>query len=395
MKPAIEGGNPVRKDLLIFGEPFICEQEIMEVVDTLRSGWLSTGPRTKEFEEEFKEYIGCKYAIALNSCTAGLNLALNVIGVKNGDEIITTPLTHVSVANAIVNHNAKPIFVDVDKNTQNIDPSLIEKKITSKTKAIIPVHLGGRPCAMNEIMEIAERNGLIVIEDAAHAIEAKYYNKKIGSIGDMTVFSFYATKNLTTGEGGMLTTNKKEWADKIKLLRFHGMTRTAFEKYKTGSKLYDVVLPGYSYNMTDIQAAIGLHQLRRLEENLKIREKYFHMYNEAFKNIKEIITPKEEGKIRHARHLYSIIIKTQFLKINRDKFTEALQAENISAGIHFPVIHLMSYYRKKFGYKRGDFPNAEYISERTISLPLSAKLTEKDVNDVIKAVKKIIGYYKL
>jgi dTDP-4-amino-4,6-dideoxygalactose transaminase len=395
MKPAIEGGNPVRKDLLIFGEPFICEQEIMEVVDTLRSGWLSTGPRTKEFEEEFKEYIGCKYAIALNSCTAGLNLALNVIGVKNGDEIITTPLTHVSVANAVVNHNAKPIFVDVDKNTQNIDPSLIEKKITSKTKAIIPVHLGGRPCAMNEIMEIAERNGLIVIEDAAHAIEAKYYNKKIGSIGDMTVFSFYATKNLTTGEGGMLTTNKKEWADKIKLLRFHGMTRTAFEKYKTGSKLYDVVLPGYSYNMTDIQAAIGLHQLRRLEENLKIREKYFHMYNGAFKNIREIITPKEEGKIRHARHLYSIIIKTQFLKINRDKFTEALQAENISAGIHFPVIHLMSYYRKKFGYKRGDFPNAEYISERTISLPLSAKLTEKDVNDVIKAVKKIIGYYKL
>jgi dTDP-4-amino-4,6-dideoxygalactose transaminase len=262
-------------------------------------------------------------------------------------------------------------------------------------KAIIPVHLYGRPCRMDEIIRIARENNLFVIEDAAHAVEAYYQDKKIGTIGDFSAFSFYATKNVVTGEGGMITTNNDQWAKRLRVLRLHGLSKDAWKRYsQEGFTPYDIFYPGYKYNMMDIQAALGIHQLKRVEANLKIREKYFKMYNQAFSNIPEIETPIEEKNIRHARHLSTILLKLEKLKCDRNQFVAALQAENIGIGIHFLVLHLSSYYKKKSGYKRGDFPNAEYISDRTISLPLSTKLSEKDINDVIKAVKKVVGFYR-
>ncbi len=413
-KLALFGGKPVRQEFLVFGAPDIREAEIEEVVKTLKSGWLSTGPRVARFEKDFKNYIGCKHAIALNSCTAGLHLALEIAGIGEGDEVITTPLTFTSTANVIIHQGATPVFADVERETGNIDPQRIEEFIKTKcrldpktgrqanrqtgqlVKAIIPVHLYGRPCRMDEIVEIANENNLLVIEDAAHAVEARYRNKKIGNIGDLTTFSFYATKNVVTGEGGMITTNNDERAKKLRVLRLHGLSKDAWKRYsKEGFTPYDILYPGFKYNMMDIQAALGIHQLKRVEENLKIREKYFKIYNQAFSNIPEIEIPIEEKDIRHARHLYTILLKLEKLKCDRNQFAVALQAENIGIGIHFLALHLSSYYKKKFGYKRGEFPNAEYISDRTISLPLSTKLTIKDIGDVIKVVKRVIFHYKI
>jgi dTDP-4-amino-4,6-dideoxygalactose transaminase len=394
-KLALLGGKPVRREILVFGAPDIREAEIEEVVKTLKSGWLSTGPKVAQFEEDFKNYIGSKYAVALASCTAGLHLALEVIGIKTGDEVITTPLTFTATANVIVHRGATPVFADVLKETGNIDPAAIEKKITKRTKAIIPVHLYGQPCRMDEIMAIARKNKLFVIEDAAHALETYCQDKKIGNIGDFTAFSFYATKNVVTGEGGMVTTNNDQWARNLRSLRLHGMSKDAWKRYsQDGFTPYDIIYPGYKYNMMDIQAALGIHQLRRVEKNLKIREKYYKLYTQAFGDIPEVVTWAEKKDGRHARHLYTILLKLEELKCTRDEFVCALQAENIGIGIHFLALHLTSYYRSTFGYKKGDFPNAEYVSDRTVSLPFSTKLTEEEINDVIKAVKKVITYYR-
>jgi dTDP-4-amino-4,6-dideoxygalactose transaminase len=393
--PAIAGGRPVRKKFLIFGKPQIGTKEIKEVASTIRSGWLSTGPKVKKFEDRFKRYIGSRHAIALNSCTAGLQLALEAAGVGKGDEVITTALTFAATANVIVHSGARPVFADVDPSTMNISPEEIEKKITKRTKAIMPVHMAGKPCDMAPIMSIARKHRLFVIEDAAHAIETRYRRRKIGDIGDATVFSFYATKNLTTGEGGMLTTNNSKWAEKIRILSLHGISKSAWTRYtEKGFRPYDILCAGYKFNMMDIQASLGLHQLARIEANLRIRRKYYKMYNKAFKPIPQIITPKEEKNIKDARHLYIILIDTDSLKIDRNKFIMALKAENIGSGIHFSAVHLSSFYKKRFGYRRGDLPNTEYISKRTLSLPLSAELKAGDIRDVIKAVKKITSYYK-
>jgi len=262
--------SPVRNDFLVFGTPAIEQPEIDEVVKCLKSGWIGTGPRVHKFENSFRDYIGSKYAMALNSCTASLHLSMLVSGVKSGDEIITTPMTFAATSNAIIHTGAKPVFVDVEKDSMNIDPNLIEKAITPQTKAILPVHFAGRPCKMDHIMEIAQKNNLLVIEDAAHAIEAKYKGQKIGNIGDMTCFSFYVTKNLVTGEGGMVTTNNEEWAKKVKVLGLHGLSKDAWKRFADeGYKHYQVVSPGFKYNMMDIQASLGIHQLERLEKNFE------------------------------------------------------------------------------------------------------------------------------
>ena len=388
---AAEGGRPVRETFLVFGAPQILEDEIREVVDTLRSGWIGTGPKVRRFERMFAEYIGAKHAVALSSCTAGLELALEVLGIGPGDEVITTPLTFSATANVIVHRGARPVFADIELPSMNIDPNEIERRITPKTKAIIPVHFAGRPCRMDDIMDIARRHGLFVIEDAAHAIEAWYRGRKIGTIGDMTCFSFYATKNLTTAEGGMVTTENDEWAEEIRIKSLHGISKDAWRRYtEAGFQPYDTLYAGYKFNMTDIQASLGIHQLRRIEENLKIRERIWRRYNEAFADIPEIITPAEEEGIRHARHLYTILLDIDRLRIDRNRFIELLKAENIGAGIHYIALHLHSFYRKTFGYKRGDFPNAEYVSDRTVSLPLSPKMTDQDVEDVIRAVRKVV-----
>lgn len=390
-KIAVSPRRPIREKFLVFGSPMIEEPEINEVVDSLRSGWLSTGPKVAKFEEMFKEYIGCQYALAVNSCTAGLHLAMLVSGVGPGDEVITAPMTFAATANVITHVGAKPIFVDIGRTTMNIDPNLIERKITRKTKAIIPVHFAGRPCDMNAIMEIANRHNLLVIEDAAHAVEAKYKGKKIGNIGHLTAFSFYVTKNVVTGEGGMVTTNTSEWAEKIERYALHGLSKGAWRRYSDeGFKHYQVVYPGYKYNMMDIQAALGIHQLGRVEKYLKRREEIWQRYNEAFQGLPVITPTPPETETRHARHLYTLLLDIVRLSTDRDTFQQALYYENIGTGIHFIALHLHPYYRDKYGYKRGDFPNAEFVSDRTISLPLSAKLSDEDVQDVIRAVKKII-----
>lgn len=380
-----------RKNFLVFGKPYIGKQEINEVVDTLRSGWWGTGPKTELFEKNFKKYAKSKHSLAVNSATAGLHLALKVLGIGPGDEVITTPLTFVSTVNVILHCGAIPVFADIDRNDWNIDPKEIEKKITKKTKAILPVHLHGRPCKMDEIMDIAKKHKLFVVEDAAHAIEAQYRGEKIGSIGDATVFSFYVTKNLATAEGGMITSNNKKLIDAARILSLHGLSHDAYKRYSVHHyRQYEAIAPGFKYNMTDIQASLGLHQLARLERNAKVRKKYWQMYDDAFADISEITIPKPEDKnTRHAHHLYAILLSLEKLKITRDNFVDKLIKENIGSGVHFTPVHLHKYYRNTFGFKKGNFPNAEFVGERILSLPLGANLTIRDVQDVIMAVKKI------
>src|SRR3989344_8317505 len=366
------------------------------MVDTLNSGWWGTGPKTEYFEKQFSKYIGSKYAIGVNSATAGLHLALLGLGIGPGDEVITTPLTFCSTINVILHAGAKPVFADVDINDWNIDPKEIEKKITKKTRAIMPVHLHGRPCKMDKIMQIAKKHKIFVIEDAAHAVEASFKKKKIGNIGDITVFSFYVTKNLATGEGGMITLKDKKIADKIKALSLHGLSKDAYRRYSVKYfKTYQCLYPGFKYNLTDLASSLGIHQLRRINENAKLRKKYWYMYNEAFNKISEIIKPApEEKNTYHARHLYAILLNLKKLKINRNQFVDLLLKSNIGSGVHFIPVHMHSYYRKTFGFKKGDFPNAEFIGERILSLPLGANLSEKDVNDVIFTIKRIINNNK-
>jgi dTDP-4-amino-4,6-dideoxygalactose transaminase len=392
--PAYEGGKPVRNNFLIFGSPKIGNREIAEVVDSLKSGWLSTGPKVARFESGVKDYIGSSYSLALNSCTAGLHLALLAYGVGKGDEVITSPLTFAATANVIEHVGAKPVFADVELDTMNIDPKEIEKKISKKTKAIIPVHLAGRPCNLDAIIKIASRNKLKIIDDAAHAFGASYHGKKIGNISDATAFSFYVTKNLVTGEGGMLTTNNKRIAETVELYALHGMSHGAWKRYSDeGFKHYLIQLPGYKYNMMDIQAAIGIHQLERFDKDQKKREGIWKFYDKKLNSLPLQIPGEVEPNTTHSRHLYTILVALEKLKVNRDFILNALKAENIGSGVHFIALHLHPYYKKKYGYRKGSFPIAEYISARTISLPLSAKLTKEDVQDVVNAVSKVMNYY--
>ena len=390
-------GPSKRESFLVFGSPDIQEAEIEEVVDTLRSGWLGTGPRTHRFEQQFKAFVGSKHALALNSCTAGIHLALDVLDIGPGDEVITTPISFASTANVIIHRGARPIFVDVHPTTMNIDPAQIERAITPRTRAILPVHLAGRPCEMDQIIDIAQHHGLYVIEDAAHALEAWYRNQKVGAIGDITAFSFYVTKNVCTGEGGMVTTQNDAWADEMRVKSLHGISRDAWKRYSAeGFQPYETIYPGYKYNMMDMQAALGIHQLARVEENLKARERYSQIYDSAFSDLPEVLVPSRElppGSL-HAHHLYTILLDLDRLDINRNEFIEALKSDNIGTGIHFTALHLHRYYQEMLHHLPGDYPKAEWIGERTVSLPLSPKLTDGDVADVIEAVKRTIARHR-
>lgn len=380
-----------RQEMLIFGSPAIEEAEIEEVSKTIRSGWLGTGPRVEQFENVFKSYTGAKHAMAVNSCTAGLHLALVVAGLRPGDEVITTPLTFCATANAIIHAGGRPVFVDVDPNTMNMDPAQIEDAITPKTRALLPVHFAGRPCDMDSLLDIAKRHDLFIIEDAAHCIEGVYKGRKIGNIGDITCFSFYVTKNIVTGEGGMVTTNRDAWADKIKMYALHGLTKDAWKRYSDeGFKHYRVVFPGFKYNMMDIQAAIGLEQMKRVERYHARRQEIWNQYNDAFQVLPVSCPAPPEPDTTHAYHLYTLLLDISKVNLTRDEFQQRLYEKKIGTGIHFISLHLHDYYRKTFGYKPEDFPVAAYISERTISLPLSAKLADHDVADVIEAVRSIL-----
>ena len=376
---------------IIFGSPYIGREEIAEMAKTLKSGWIGTGPKVAKFEQQISGYIGAKFGLALNSCTAGLHLSLLVCGVGPGDEVITSPLTFCATVNTIIHSGATPVFVDVDRLTMNLDASRIEKAITKKTKAIMPVHLAGRPCAMDKIMKIAKKHKLYVIEDAAQALGSEYKGKKIGQIGDLTCFSFYVTKNIITGEGGMVTTSNKNFAEKIKIYGLHGMSKDAWKRYSDdGYRHYQVVYPGFKYNMTDMQASLGIHQLKRIAVFDKIRQKIWTLYNEGFKNLPVERPAPFEKNTHHNKHLYTILVDKNKCGISRDKFMLELHRRGVGTGVHFMPIHLHKYYRERFGYRLGDYPNAEFIGFRTVSLPLSAKLSRADVDRIIKAVKEVI-----
>ena len=394
-KLALHGGSSVRKEFLVFGSPHFEEDEINEVVDSIRSGWVGMGPKVAKFEKMFSQYVGTRHAIGLNSCTAGLHLSLLVSNIKPGSEVITTPMTFCATANSIIHAGCTPVFADVDKRTFNIDPYEIEKKITSKTKALIVVHMAGRPCEMDRIIELCKKHNLILIGDCAHAIEAEYGGKKVGAYGDMGVFSFYVTKNLVTAEGGMVTSDNEEYANAIKIYGLHGMTKDAWNRYSDeGYKHYSVIYPGYKYNMTDIQASFGIHQLKRIELQYKRRREIWKRYDEAFKHLPVITPAKFEEGTRHALHLYTLLVKPEELTADRDTIMNAITRENIGLGVHFISLHLQPYYQENFGYKRGDFPSSEFISDRTLSIPLSSKLSDNDVDDVIEAITKVFNYYK-
>jgi dTDP-4-amino-4,6-dideoxygalactose transaminase len=378
-------------DFIIFGSPLVEEAEIAEVVATLRSGWLGTGPRVAEFERRFAEYVGAKHACAVSSCTAALHLSLLAAGIGPGDEVVTTPVTFAATANAIVHVGAKPVFADVDRTSMNISPAAIEQSLTERTRAIIPVHLAGRPCDMDPILEIAARHNLYVIEDAAHAIEAQYHGRHIGTIGQTGCFSFYPTKNVTTGEGGMLTTANDEWAEKIRILSLHGQSRDAWKRFSsTPCKSYEVLYPGYKYNMMDIQAALGLHQLARIEENLRRREEIWRRYDEAFADLPITLPAPAERDTRHARHLYTLLVDKQVSGVSRDDFRVRLHELGVGTGVHYRVLTQEPYYRENHPSRR-PLPNAEYISERTVSIPLSPKLNDGEVERIIRAVRSTLG----
>lgn len=382
----------MRKEFLPPLAPCLGDEEYNEVLDTLKSGWITMGPKTRRFEELFAEYVRSSHAIAVSSCTAGLHLALVAGKIGPGDEVVTTPLTFCSTANVVVHQGATPILADVRPDTFNIDPDQIRKKITPRTKAIIPVHLAGQPCEMDEIRAIAEEHGLLVIEDAAHATGAKYKDRIVGTISDVTVFSFYATKNLTTGEGGMITTEDAGLAEKMRILRLHGISTDAWKRYSDrGSWYYEVLFPGYKYNMTDIQASLGIHQLAKQEKFLEVRQRYAEMYTDAFRDLPEIATPAVKNHVRHAWHLYIIRLDSEHLTIDRGQFVEALRKKNIGTSVHFIPLHLHPYYKERFGFNKGDFPVAETIYDRIVSLPLYPRMSERDVEDVIRAVRKVVA----
>lgn len=379
----------------MFGTPLIEKDDIEGVVECLRSTWITTGPRVAKFENKFRNFIGTKYAVALHSCSAALHLSMVISGISPEDEVITTPMTFAATTNAILHTGAKPVYVDIEKDSMNIDPNLIEKAITPKTKAILPVHFAGRPCKMDQIMEIAEKNDLLVVEDAAHAVGAVYKGKKIGNIGHMSCFSFYVTKNIVTAEGGMLTTNNEEWANKTRMYASHGINKNAWRRgLDNGFKHYEILFPGFKYNMTDIQASLGITQMDKLERYCERRKKIWQMYDDAFERLPITIPSPEEKNTIHARHIYTILLDLEHLKISRDQFVNALLRENIGSSIHYISLHLHKYYKETFGFKYSDYPNAAYVSERSVSLPLSPRLTDQDVQDVIDGVTKVINYYK-
>jgi perosamine synthetase len=380
-----------RRTFLPFHQPWIDDSEIEEVSDTLRSGWLTMGPKTLRFETEFGQYVGAEHAVAVHSCTAGLHLALDVVGIQPGDEVITSVYTFTASAAVILHLKAKPVLVDVLPGTLTMDPAQVEQKITARTRAIIPVHMAGHPCDMDALMELAARHRLEVIEDAAHALPTQYKGRMVGTIGDLTVFSFYAIKNITTGEGGMVTTNRQDYADLLRSRRLHGINRDAWKRYTAdGTWYYEVDYPGYKYNMTDINAAIGLQQLRKSEMFYELRSRYAALYQQGFADLPALILPQTAPWAQHAWHLYVLRVDHDHLTIGRDAFIQALHKENIGTSVHFIPLHLHPFYRQAFGYQPHDFPHALRAYQQAISLPLFPRMSEADVEDVIHTVRHIV-----
>jgi dTDP-4-amino-4,6-dideoxygalactose transaminase len=385
----------MHNEFIPFHKPAIGEEEVRSVVETLRSGWLTTGSKVKSFEEDFARYLGSKHAIAVNSGTAALHLALDAIGIKEGDEVIVPTMTFTATAEVVLYFKAKPVLVDCQRDTFNLDPTTIDAAITPKTKAIIPVHMAGQPCDMDPILEIASRHDLRVIEDAAHSLPARYRGKTIGMLGDITCFSFYATKTITTGEGGMATTENPKWAERMRMMSLHGISHDAWKRYtKEGAWYYEVVQPGFKYNLTDIAAAIGIEQLKKCDDFWESRRRIAMIYAEAFAKIEQIQVPVSRDDVQHAWHLFVIQLDLERLKINRNQFIEALREKEIGTSVHFIPLHMHPYYRDSLGHQSEDFPRANAAFERIISLPIYPKMTDRDVERVIEAVRIISQQYR-
>jgi dTDP-4-amino-4,6-dideoxygalactose transaminase len=387
--------QPIRDEFLVFGSPALGEAEIEEVVQCMRSGWLGTGPKVAQFERDFATYKGVpeNHVAAVNSCTAALHVSLIAAGIGPGDEVITTPMTFCATVNAIIHSGATPVLADIEPVSFNIDPVQIEARITSKTRAIVPVHMSGRPCDMNAIMLVARQHDLIVIEDCAHAIETEYYGQKAGSFGDFACFSFYVTKNVITGEGGMILSQREEHIARAKVLALHGMSKDAWRRYSDdGYKHYYVVECGFKYNMMDLQAAIGIHQLINIEANWQRRQRIWNVYQQAFADLPVICPAEPEAGMRHAYHLYPLLIDETRCGVSRDQFLQTMTAHKIGVGVHYLSIPEHPYYQDRFGWRPEDCPKAMRIGRQTVSLPLSPKLTDEDVEDVVAAVRHIIAH---
>ena len=386
--------KPMRsKDrFLIFGSPKIEQAEIKELVAIMRSGWLGTGPRVEMFENAFRKYKGAGHAVAVHSCTAALHLSFIAAGISPGDEVITTPMTFCATVNAILHAGGTPILADIDPLTLNIDPKEIIKKVSSRTKAIVPVHFAGRACDMDALTAIAAEHKLKIIEDCAHAIETEYKGSKAGTFGDFGCFSFYVTKNVATGEGGMVLARDERDASRIKTLALHGMTKDAWKRFgDDGYKHYQVVECGFKYNMMDLQAGIGIHQLKRVEKNWKRRKEIWNKYMRTFANLPVGLPAIPEPNTRHAYHLFTLQVGKETSGISRDRFIDAMSANNIGVGVHYLSLPEHPYYQNTLGWKPADYPHAARIGRSTVSIPLSAKLNDEDVDDVIAAVKSILS----
>ena len=380
-----------KDNFLVFGSPQLSEDEIQEVVDCLRGGWIGTGPRVARFEKDFATYKSVPSAVSVNSCSAGIHLALLTLDLQPGDEVITTPLTFCATVNAIIHAGGMPILADIDPDTLNIDPKEVEKKISARTKAILPVHFAGRSCDMDALMILAAKHGLRVIEDCAHAIETEYHGLKAGAIGDIGCFSFYVTKNVVTGEGGMILAKNPDVLSRLKVLALHGMNKDAWKRFgDDGYKHYQVTEVGFKYNMTDMQAALGIHQLEKVDRYWKRREQVWHQYLESFSDLPVGLPLPAEAGTRHAYHLFQLLIDPEKAGLTRDQFLDQMTANHIGVGVHYVSLPEHPVYQELFSWRPEHWPHAQRVGQQTVSLPLSAKLTDTDISDVIAAVRSSI-----
>jgi len=384
----------VRSEFLPFAKPDVNQQEIDAVAEVIASGWLTTGPKARAFEAAFAEYVGAKHAIAVNSATAAMHLALEASGLQAGDEVITTTMTFAATAEVVRYFNAKPVLVDIDRDTMNIDVAQVEAAITPRTKALIPVHVGGQAADLDPLHQIARKHGLTVIEDAAHALPTYYKGRLIGALSDFTAFSFYATKTLATGEGGMITTNDDQWADRCRVMSLHGISKDAWKRYTSeGSWYYEIVAPGFKYNMTDVAAAMGLVQLSKLEQMNERRQEIARQYDAAFSAHDALDTPCTSPDSTHPYHLYILRLNLPALSIDRAAFITHLRESNIGVSVHWIPLHMHPYYRETYGYRPEDFPVAYNEYQRIISLPIYSAMSDQDVADVIAAVTQIADQF--
>jgi len=390
---AILGGMPVRETLLPYGRQAVDEGDIAAVVEALRSDWLTTGPRVGEFEEAFAAAVGAKFAVSFSSGTAALHGAAFTAGLGPGDEAVTTPMTFCATANCVLYQRARPFFADVSADTLNLDPAAAEEKVTGRTKAILPVDYSGHAADLDALMDLAERHGLIVIEDASHALGGEYRGRRVGSVAHMTTFSLHPVKHVTTGEGGMVTTDRADFAETLRRFRNHGISSEARERQSAGQWQYEMVMLGMNYRLPDINCALGLSQMKRLDENLARRREIAASYSARLAGLPGLILPTVRADVNPAWHLYAVRVDAANLTVGRAEVFRALRAENIGVNVHYIPVHLHPYYRERFGYKGGEFPAAEAAYEQLLSLPMFPAMTDADVDDVVRAMGKVLEHY--